>query len=453
MSQALLWIHGMLVRRQMDNKKIRVLVITLDSWNINNVTGSTMSSIFEGIEDFEIANIYLRNGIPNNRIVDNYFQITNTQIVRSIIKGGKAGKVIINKDINEENSNDINIKKKGITKFIYAHKWQVFYWVEELLWATQKWKSDSLKKFVSTFNPDVIFLPIFYNCYTNKVGLYIKKITNKPLISYISDDNYTLKQFNLSPLYWIDRFIKRPVIKKVIKESTKLYVISDVEKKDMDNIFHINSTILTKGDDFSLPYEGKKHLNVPYRLTFLGGLGNNRDKTLLEFANCINEFNILKEEIIFTLDIYSRTYKDDEYISRLNKMDGICFHGPIKSSLIDSVYQHSDILVHLEPKDLKNRLYYHHSFSTKIVDCMKAQRCILSFGGSTGTTEYLRNHDCAMVINNRKQLFSLLEQITYCPNLLNEYACKAYQDGKIYHSRFDIQNKLVKDFYKVCNNK
>lgn len=51
------------------------------------------------------------------------------------------------------------------------------------------------------------------------------------MVGYISDDCYTLRQFSLSPLFWIDRLWKRRYVKRAIDECMLLYVITDRQKK------------------------------------------------------------------------------------------------------------------------------------------------------------------------------------------------------------------------------
>ena len=63
------------------------------------------------------------------------------------------------------------------------------------------------------------------------------------MVCYATDDVYTWHQFSLSPLYWIDRLIKRKFIRDVVKQCEMLYVISDAQKKSMGNVLgnHVKS--------------------------------------------------------------------------------------------------------------------------------------------------------------------------------------------------------------------
>ena len=48
---------------------MKVLVISRNAWDDANSIGNTLSNLFAGIDDIEIANIYFRASKPNNNII------------------------------------------------------------------------------------------------------------------------------------------------------------------------------------------------------------------------------------------------------------------------------------------------------------------------------------------------------------------------------------------------
>lgn len=106
------------------------------------------------------------------------------------------------------------------------------FWARDFVWKIGRWCSPELKAFIDDFKPDVIFQPIYYSNYISDIALFIKKYTGVPMVGYISDDCYTLRQFNLSPLYWIDRLHKRKKVKQVFMSCEFVYVISEIQKRE-----------------------------------------------------------------------------------------------------------------------------------------------------------------------------------------------------------------------------
>ena len=74
-------------------------------------------------------------------------------------------------------------------------------------------------------------------------------------------------------------------------------------------------------------------------------------------------------------------------------------------------YRNSDVAVHVESFDLKNRLTTRLSFSTKIIDCMNSGCAILAIGpNSQAGMAYLKDNNAAICINNIKDIvFDFLE--------------------------------------------
>ncbi len=435
----------------MNNNKIRILVLTYDAWVSSNVTGSTMDSIFKGIDNIEIANIFLRSGNPDTNLASKFYGINERQIINKILHKSNAGNevsLLNNKQVPITNG----CETSKLKKFIYSHKLIIFYWAQELIWKSGLWKEAQLDHFIKEFNPDILWVPIFYNQFCNDIALYINQKFNVPMLSFISDDNYTLKQFNLSPFYWLNRFMIRPKIKKVIKRSKQLYVITDIEKQDMDMIFNIDSKILTKGDNFDDLPVFKETFNYPLNLTFLGGLGNGRINSLIDIAKTIEKINSNYESPRLTLNVYSNAIISDKSKEQLNIKGSSIFHGAASSLQIKSIFESADALIHVEPTDLKNRLKYRHSFSTKLVDCMKACRCIIAYGGMTGSIDYINRYNCGIVATNSDELVTSLKKIAGKPSILNEYAMKAYEIGRLNHSKDKINQMLSDDFIKFPKN-
>ncbi len=481
-----------------NDKPLRILVLTLAPWNYKNCTGSTQSSIFEGMENIQVANIYCRYGNPDNAIVSRYFQITEKSMLNHLLHNKPSGyERFFDKSKKIPSNTDVlNDGENKIFNWMRILRFQIFYWAQELFWKLGLWKSKELDTFVKDFDPDILWIPIYYTCYTNNLALYLKKLTNKNMACYISDDNYTMHQFSLSPFYWIDRLIKRPKIKKVIKECSQLYVITEKQKQEYDDnytmhqfslspfywidrlikrpkikkvikecsqlyvitekqkqeyddIFNINSKVLTKGANFKNEIIVPQ-VHDPIRLVYMGSLGFNRWKSLAKFSSTLAK---LKDEGINAfLSIYTMTPLTDKIRNKLEIENVSKIQPTISNEEIDPTFQNNDILIHVEPTDLKNTLYYRLSFSTKLVDYFRNGRCIIAYGGNTGSMDYLSSNDCGIVINHKDDLYQKLKEILTNPRLIKEYSHKCYEIGVRNHQIEKIQTSLRNDLSNLANN-
>lgn len=169
---------------------MKVLVLSNTPWANDNSFGNSFSNIFDGILELEFANIYCRAGKPNNQFKMRYFQITEKSLLDNLKNTNKhSGEEVFLEDKKYDESYG-----KGYDQ-ARKMKWQIFYWGRNLIWKIGRWKSKQLNAFLDEFSPDIIFQPVYYSTYINDIALYIKEYTKKPMIGYISDDNYTLRQF------------------------------------------------------------------------------------------------------------------------------------------------------------------------------------------------------------------------------------------------------------------
>lgn len=418
---------------------MRILVLSNTAWNNNNSFGNSFSNIFDGIHDIEIASVFCRQEKPNNMIVSRYFQITEKSLIRNLLDKKKPS----GKEIYVDTSETMTSGETKVFDYARKRRWHVMFWARDFVWKIGRWKSKELVEFIDDFNPDLLFMPIYYSSYLNDIVAFIKKHTNKPMLGYISDDCYTLRQFSLSPFYWIDRLYKRQKVKKSIDLCEILYVISDIQKKEYDKCFNKDCKLLWKINDFfeSPAYTG---CNDPVKLVYTGNIGTGRYKQLALIGQQLLEIN--KDKKLMELDIYTHTPMSKKMKKSLD-LPSINLKGGISSLEVDRVQNDADILVHVESFDLKNRLAVHQSFSTKIVDYLHKGKCILAIGPQdVASIDYLSKYDAALVSTNSNELKNTLRSIIDNKELLKMYGEKAWLCGKNNHQKTVFQKMLRTDF-------
>ena len=419
---------------------MKILVLSSTPWSNDNSFGNSFSNIFEGIEDIEVANIACRPGKPTSYLVKRYFQITEKSLIKNIInKSVPTGKEI-EIDCKEcDSSFSENIKARDFGR---KNRWQILFWARDLIWKIGKWKSQALIDFIDDFKPDIIFQPVYYSTYLNDISYFIKKYANVPMVGYISDDNYTLKQFSLSPLYWIDRIIKRKKVKKTIEQCELLYVISDVQKQEYEKIFTPPCKILTKCADFSETRKPDfKEPDEILKMVYAGNISQGRYDILAELAKATEKLN--KNGKCFQLDIYTLTPLKTKQMRTLST-DSVHLHPAVSYSEIREIQKNSDILIHAEGFSLKEKLAVHQSFSTKIVDYLETNRCIFAIGDDyCASIQYFIDNECGAVATKREDIEKELLKLHNNRNLLRYYADKGWESGKKNHHKPVLQ-KMVK---------
>lgn len=425
----------------------RLLIITRNAWADEISTGNTMSNFFSGWK-YDIANVFCRDEKINNSICKKYYQITERELLKSIIKSNSnAGRKIIYDNINQiisDNSNSKNIAtEEKKYDFFRKHRLIIFLWIRELIWKLGKWKNQTLNDFLSEIDPNVILVPLYDCAYMYDLAIYIQKQTNARVIIYTGDDVYTLKQLSLSPLFWINRFICRGKIRKLIKLSDIRICLTDKQRAEYSRIFRVNFTTCMKSANIAEQFTQPSKIK---RMVYTGNLIPGRYKILLAIAKSVAAIN--KNGIKIEFHIYSSNRLSDRLLRKFVGR-GINFGGSISKEEVIKVQETADILVHAEDFALRNKLKTRLSFSTKIIDYLSKGKCVLAVGPSNiASMEYLKQYDAAAVVNDVSDIEKTICKLIENENIMRYYARNALNCCKKNHNKRKQQERL----YSLINN-
>lgn len=426
---------------------LKILFVSSSPLNKEISIGNTFINLFKDMEDVELASIYTRAGAPDKEISQS-FCITEKMLIKNLIKKTPVGVRVESKKTDEAPKVENTKNEQELINFIKARRWTVFFWLQDFIWRIGRWKSPELKRFIEEYNPDIIFTVLSDSPILNRLILYITRITNKKLVLYAWDNNYSLKQFMLSPLRWINHFINRISMRKVAKKADLFYVISNVQKADYEKAFKKECKVLTKSADFTGAAPVKAEYNKPLQLVYTGNIGLNRWCSLAEIAETLEKIN--KDGVKAQLRIYTGNTLTPKMSKALNVGETSFVMGSVSQTEVLKIQNNADMLVHIEAKDLKNRLLVRQSFSTKIVDYLKSARPILAYGPkNVASIEHFLRNDCAIVTDNKQELYSQLTTVIENKNILNELSVKAYECGKKNHNVIEIENMLMNDLKEI----
>lgn len=418
---------------------MRVLVITRAPWRNDNNTGNTMTNFFTQMKEFEFYNLYFRDQAPQNDVAVKSFAISEKQLVRKILKGTPVGKEILESDTSLSDEEEALYKKAKQKSSI------VLTWLRDMLWLCGRWKSENFKNFLDDVKPDVIFMPVFNCFYPHRILKFVKKQTGAKVLLFHADDNYTLKQYSLSPIYWLYRFNLRKWVRSSVKISDENYAISLLQKEEYEKAFKKPFKVLTKGVDFSKEPNYKEKYNDPLQLVFTGNISLNRWRSLAKIADALEEIN--KDGLKAQLRIYTGNVLTEKMSAALNRGDSSVVMGSVPASEVAAIQNAADILVHVEAFDTKNKLAVRQSFSTKIVDYFAAARPVLAFGPKdVASIDHLIKNDCAIVADSHEELVKKLNAAIQNPQLLTDCAVKGYKCGQENHSIERVTTMLSQDF-------
>lgn len=429
---------------------MKILVLSYEVWNDKINGNNVTSNWFEGMEA-EFANIYTSPGEPYNNCCQKYYQITDSMMAKSIISNKKAGKKVDwIPNAQQEQRVVAEAEPQKLYKFLKAISGDWLRLMREVLWLWGKYDIDGMKEFIDEFQPDIIFSERMATCKMLRLEKVVTQISKAPLIAFTGDDEYSLRQFKISPLYWINRFMVRRRLRNMVRKYEIYYTLSQEQLEDYEKRFGCNMKILQKCGVLSSSEYIERKVNAPIRIIYAGKLYMNRWKVLVDIVEALKEIN--KNEVKMILEIYTRDQLTQKQNRLLNDRVNSYVRGAVSQEELAEKYKKADIALHVESKQLSQRLMTRLSFSTKIIDCLFSGCAVLAYCWSEQSGwRYLKKEDAAICVESKEELRHNLKKICENPQIVQMYAKKAYECCKRNHQKEMVQENLLRDFEMVCN--
>ncbi len=426
-----------------ENKPPRILVFTMTSWN-SKVGANTWQSLVSHYDSKDIANIYLRDEIPDSQVCSKYFCISENRVIKSIFKRNiQTGKEVMAQPLSEaESSEDLRAHNERYAKMKKKRRYSMLL-ARELLWKFGKWKTKELDAFLDDFKPDIILHGMDGYIHMNRLVRYAIKRTGAKVIGYIWDDNFTYKQSGKIG-YKIYRCYQRKSLKKIAKQTDKFFAITPKTKAEADAFFDIDCTVLSKPLNRVVEAEDYEAVSFPLHMLYTGNLLIGRDKSLQKISSALKALN--KDKTKLVLDVFTQTQLSEEYLQETQ--NEFCrIHPPIPQSEVLGLQKNADVLLFLEDMSDEN-LMARLSFSTKITDYFSAGKCIFAVGNrDLAPMEYFLNTESAVVAHHDEEILSGLEILLH-QEVLVKYAKNAAECGMENHN----EKKILRTFDEVLLN-
>ena len=427
----------------MGNRNLpKVLIVDVNAWR-EDAAAHTLLDIFRCWDSDKLGLVYTSSELPYNSVCHKYFQISESQIIRSVIKPWmKVGREVD----NTPKSDDDALAERERSKKIHKRQPKWIRLVREAIWKLGRWKTPALRRFVEDFNPDIVFVPIFPYAYMGRIQKYVNKIANKPIVCYLADDNYSYDSCR-NVYDYLQRFWTRQYVWSLASKSKQMFVIVDKEKEDTDSRFGTDSVILTKSIDFTgRSYQHRKP-NKPLKFVYTGSMVIGRDKTLAVVADAINKAN--ENGVKAEMYIYSQTEPSDEIRSHID-CGAAHFCGSVPHQEVKRIQEEADVVVFAESLIGKDANAAKLSFSTKITDYISNGKCVLAIGKEyIAPIDYFHRNDAAIIAHTNEEIFEKVKMIVENPALVDEYGEKAFSCAVRNHEKGMMTKRFISTMLKA----
>lgn len=422
---------------------MRILVFTVSSWN-SKVGANSWATLLEKYDSSLVANICIRDEIPDSPVCSRYFNISENKIIKSIFNRKiKTGREINTLHPTAYDNTDLDKHNARYRKMTVKKRYSMLM-LREIIWKFGRWKTKELNDFLDDFKPDIILHSMEGYIHLNRIIEYAIKRTGARAVGYIWDDNFTYKQHsNLG--YKIYRFFQRRSLKRLSRKTAEFFAISPFTKLEADKFFHVNCHVLTKPLS-GMPTVTEYNGTLPIRMIYTGNLIIGRDRSLVRLCRAIKEVN--SKQTMICLDVYTKTALPESVLAELQ--NSYCrIHKPIPQAEVLKKQKEADVLLFLEDIDGKDSKAARLSFSTKITDYLSTGKCIFAIGNyDIAPMQYFIENNAAIVCDTDEKILLGLNQLKNT-STLNEYAKNACEAGKRNHDPESIRKLLFQVINKA----
>lgn len=416
---------------------MKTLIISHNPISLDNNMGKTLLSLFDAFSEKDLCQLYIYPAVPNVKKCGSYFQITDKMVLDNIFKFKSCGKVVCADEEKGQSSERNHFEEKVFTNKKNRREIKLIF--RNLIWFFGNWYNKSLKNWIETEKPDIIFATGGVSSFFYSLVIKISKTYNLPIVMYVCDDFYFSKKKKgiISKIYY--NILKKKIRKMVIKSSSVVSICDFLSKKYNES-FGVNTvTIYTgtclKNDDFV--NDEAKATNISY----FGNLFLGRNTALSEIGKAIDEIN-KERNTNFKLNIYTNT-KDKGVKAVLEGIESVSINDFVSSEKVVELMKESILLLHVEGFSKEDIERVRYSMSTKIPESLNSGICLFAYGPlEDASIKYLSENDCAIISERKGILKASLEQALF--NDEKRYQCinKARKIVRQNHDKNNQSNKL-----------
>lgn len=430
------------------NSYPRVLIVAHEVINLTTSVGKTLHQYFEGWPVDKLSEIYFHSEVPTTHLCEQYFRITDFDVVKSLNPAYKPGQTFGKEDINEALlSARVD---KGFQNRIYQKGKEKKDWMffgRNFLWGLNTWKTNKLDQWIKKVDPQVIFFPTSDYVFPYKIVEYLSKRYALPVVVCVYDDYFYGQTNKDTLLNRYNQWVLNKHTKQVFNNAAyALYnqpKMAELYKRDFDlpsDVFYVSAE----------PSDKEEVSREDPVISYFGSLGLGRIDSIIEIGKAIDELNAGAGTHI---DIYSA--EDNEaVIDKINKAPRLQFKGKISSKEVLEKVDDSNVLLLPESFDPQYLGRIEFALSTKVPEYLASNRCILAYGPENcGTVGYLLAHGIGCVATNYDKLKGLLSEVLTSCAKRKEYADGQMALAKRNHSHIRNHNALKNAFLTACEER
>lgn len=385
----------------MTDRYPRTLVLANNSFSRSNSNGRTLGNLFKGWPKDSLAQFAIMCIDPDFEVCDNYYQVSDIDVIHSVLKGEKAVTGTSVKAGATEASQRYTAGGGGRTAFKTLAR--------NFLWNLGRWRGQRFAEWIDAFDPEVIVLQSGDATFMHRLAQRLTRERNIPLVIYNTegyvffDHNYMRHHWSDGVAFpWFKRQYRRAFRRSMAMAAHSVYLNDKLLADHEAYMPHAGSVIYNSS---SLEFRPKAAVNVPPKISYLGNLGIRRPEALAEVAAVLQ--SVSPE---YHIDVYGNAGEAAREI--LDAAPGIEYHGAVPYDEVVSTIYASDIILHVEKNDPVLCRELRYAFSTKIADSVCSGTDFVIYApDNLACSQYARTTGAAWQASTTEALREVFEKI------------------------------------------
>ncbi len=449
---------------------MNVLIVSHNVLGGSSGMGKTLKTYFSEIRDCNVSQFYIHSEVPTDaEVCTNYYRFTDMETFKSRIPFCKTGAVFEKGDIQVNLS--FSRVDRGTIGNVYQYgrkRTPAIYLSRNAAWKMAKWRSRRLEEWVDRAAPDVVFLAAGDYAFIYDIAVSIADYAHCALVVLCTDDyflidhngsnhtNHDSQKFAIRERAKAaaGKIAKDQLMKsarRAMKRAECILCMCDEMRDEYRKLFNTETVTVYTGAVRKTIKADKSVNNGKHQMSYVGYLGGNRHKSIIELGNGI--YDLPAKEKPEAIDVYSNE-KREEIVKELERARGIRFHGEADPETAARVIANSEYVVHVEGFDQKSRRAVRYSISTKIADYLMNGPCIVAYGPKeVASMRYLADNGAGLVISDISKLSDELSRLFSDPGKYDfmieharELADRNHDIHKVGDRIYSILNQSINNY-------
>lgn len=427
---------------------MKVLIISHLPVATQNNMGKTFLSLFSKFDREELCQLYIYPAIPDVDRCSSFYRVTDKDVLRWFYTLKRPGGEVPREKIHQTQGLYEEEKDESFYRN-RRNKSPVRRLLRDTMWSLSAWYNDDLARWLDREAPTCIFLAPGVAKFIYDIALRIGDERGIPIVSYICDEYYFVKQPK-SKLDQLRLGLLKAKIEKLMGRSRHLMVICDELKELYSNTFDVPATTLMTGTSYPMA-DVPALTEQPGEICYFGNIRCNRYVSLREVGRELDAIN-RDRGTNFKLKIYT-SEKDPEILGCFRDIASVELCGFLTGAAFEQAFHDARLLLHVEAFDEDSIDFVQHSVSTKIADSLASGIPLLAYGPScVSSMKHLMRHECAITATDQAELRTMLETALFDGNARKTAAENGLRTARKYHDS-DRTGALLREIISEISEK